>query len=89
MSGPARTFTGHGWAHHLSTRKGPALHVGKVPGRKLIALYEANGSIAVLAWFTSEENARRALELIDWLTEARDAAPAGPTPVKVVADGKP
>lgn len=66
----------HGWSKHLGAHKGPALHIGNIPGRKRIALYEANGELRVLAWFNTEGDAKRCLALLDWLVEpAKQATP--------------
>lgn len=61
----------HGWSKRTylsNVHEGAVLQIGRLPARKGVALYEANGSVRVLAWFTSEEAALRALELIDFLT---------------------
>lgn len=60
----------HGWSRTQLSSHGerrPALHVGRMPGCKRAVLYEANGSIRVLARFDSDEAAERAVALIDWL----------------------
>ena len=57
----------HGWRRSDS---GMALHIGPLPGRKSICLYEeGNGYIDVFAFFTSEAKARKALELLDSFVE--------------------
>ena len=57
----------HGWRCRDSD---DALHVGQLPGRKSFALYvEYPGKVEILAYFRTEGRARRALELIDKLTE--------------------
>jgi hypothetical protein len=54
----------HGWG-----TEDWALHVGRLPGRKSICLYERDGSaIRTLAFFRSDEDAQRALRAIDRLT---------------------
>ena len=61
----------HGWSKTSfggTAKKCPALHIGQLPHRKGFALYEANGSVNILAWFRSEAMALRAVELIDSLT---------------------
>lgn len=60
----------HGWSKAVFGGRSaacPALHIGRLPQRKGIALYEANGSVNILAWFRDEEAALRAVELIDCL----------------------
>ena len=55
----------HGWA-----RRGDnvALHIGELPGRKSVCLYEIDGSvIRTLAFFKDVDKARRALQLLDRL----------------------
>lgn len=67
----------HGWTRDDSslaqTNRFPSLHVGQLPGRKGVALYESNGSVRVLAYFKDEAAALRTIELLDWLTKAKDA----------------
>lgn len=51
----------HGWRV-----RGMALHVGPLPGRKSICLYRLDGSVIdVLAYFKSEQQARKCLEFLD------------------------
>ena len=53
----------HGWS-----RAGTALHVGPLPGRKSIALYAIEGGVMhTLAYFSSEADAERAVEALDWI----------------------
>lgn len=64
----------HGWA---LTNERWALHIGFLPGRKRVLLYlqdDAQGVIYSLASFTSEENARIALERFDRLIPTREAS---------------
>lgn len=60
----------HGWR----VGSGKSIHVGPLPSRKSVALYtEGGGRIDVLAYFRSEEDAERALALIDRLAGAAAA----------------
>ena len=65
----------HGWSrigqYHVADVA--ALHIGRLPNRKGVALYEANGSVRVLAWFADESAAHRAVELIDHLIGLKNA----------------
>ncbi len=55
----------HGWG--FSNEK-TALHIGKLPNRKQVCLYIIEGSVLEpLAYFRTEESARRALALIEHL----------------------
>jgi hypothetical protein len=59
----------HGWTAGAST-----VHVGPLPGRKSICLYEVvdgGTTIRTLAFFQDEDKARRALEHLDSLARAR------------------
>lgn len=50
----------------------PALHIGRLPGRKSVCLYRIDGSeLLPLAYFRSEEAARIALSMIDELAGLR------------------
>lgn len=54
----------HGW----SRGEGPAIHIGRLPGRKSICLYISDGSVVTpVAYFRDEEGARRALDLLNEL----------------------
>ena len=51
----------HGWRVN-----GMSLHVGHLPGRKSVCLYRLDSTrIEVLAYFRSEDHARRCLEVLD------------------------
>jgi hypothetical protein len=51
---------------------GPDLHIGKVPGRKKVALYARfKSTVRVLAYFSSEEDAEYAINLMDWIVLGR------------------
>lgn len=58
----------HGWAR--SERIGArSLHIGPLPGRRSIALYEQQGGrLRVYAYFRSEFAAEDARALLDYLT---------------------
>jgi hypothetical protein len=57
----------HGWR----VGAGKSIHVGPLPARKSVALYAAaGGRVDVLAYFRNEEDAERALALIDRLAGA-------------------
>lgn len=59
------TINWHGWRRATSSK---ALHIGPLPGRKSIALYENDGiEETVFAYFTSVENAEKAMNLVDAL----------------------
>ena len=58
----------HGWS-----RDGAALHIGRLPNRKRVALYARDslkGDNYVIAYFKDEELALKAMKLIDKLTGA-------------------
>lgn len=57
---------GHGWRI-----AGKALHVGELPGRKQTCLYVLDGAtIRPLAFFSDDEKAREALDMLDKLARA-------------------
>jgi hypothetical protein len=63
------THDWHGWSAADST-----IHVGPLPGRKSICLYEvADGgtTIRTLAFFRDEDKAKRALSHLDALVGAK------------------
>jgi len=65
----AKQIDFHGWNKSvIGAAKLPSLHVGRLPNRKGIALYEANGHCRILAYFRDEASAARTIELIDHLT---------------------
>lgn len=52
----------HGW----SIGDSPAIHVGPLPGRKSIVLYQIDGSVLTpLAYFRDEDAAEKGLALLD------------------------
>ena len=59
----------HGWGiKDLLTGESESIHVGRLPGRKSVALYALNGSVLdVLAYFKSQTAAERALDILDRL----------------------
>lgn len=62
-------FEGHGY--RPGNMRG-AIHVGHLPGRKQICLYEIEGGvIRTLAFFKTEEKARKALDYLDALAAWR------------------
>jgi len=59
----------HGW----QLVDGPSLHIGPVPGRRSIGLFVIVGStLTPLAYFTSEDHARAALDLLTTMIETSD-----------------
>jgi hypothetical protein len=59
------TFQGHGWGP--PSMQG-SIHVGELPGRKQLCLYEEEGSIIrVLAFFKTPEQAQKTLDYLDAL----------------------
>lgn len=68
----------HGWSRSAEPYRGVALHVGPLPGRKSICLYSMDyrdGAVmSVHAYFRSEEEARRALAVLDELMDPQEAA---------------
>lgn len=55
----------HGWGMPPGNQ---ALHIGPVPGRKSVCLYAMDGSVMwTLAYFRDEEEAQRAMAIIDKL----------------------
>lgn len=59
----------HGWERFYGPREAkPRLHVGPIPGRKQIVLYEHTGSVVVpLAYFRDEEAAQRFMAVMDYI----------------------
>lgn len=61
----------HGWSRGQKPYTGKALHVGPLPGRKSIALYTmdyTDGAVMrVHAYFRNEDEARDALETLEYL----------------------
>jgi hypothetical protein len=56
----------HGWG--LADKSVPALHIGRLPGRKSVCLYmQHNGVIDTLAFFRDETTAKQALIILDQL----------------------
>lgn len=56
----------HGWS-----RGSTALHIGHVPTRKSLTLYSMVGSVMyVHAYFRSEKEARRAMSVLDLITDS-------------------
>jgi hypothetical protein len=54
-------FIGHGW--RVGSK---ALHVGKLPDRKQVALYlDFGGSFHPLAYFRNEQDAQDCLDMLD------------------------
>ena len=53
-----------------------ALHIGRYPLRKRIALYVVRGGMSYpLAYFRSERHAREAVDLLGYLIPAEEPAP--------------
>jgi hypothetical protein len=62
-----KKFLGHGYRLNASS----AVFVGHIPGRKSVALYAVEGSVLeALAYFPTQEQARKALRMIDKLANA-------------------
>ncbi len=61
------TMKWHGYAFGKSNgTENESLNVGPLPNRKTIALYRfSNGTIAPLAYFSSEQHAEECLRLLD------------------------
>lgn len=61
----------HGWSGSPEQYQGESLHIGRLPGRKSICLYTTDyreGAVTyVHAYFRNEEEAKRALGVIDRL----------------------
>ena len=57
----------HGWGIDTSGR---SIHVGPLPDRRGIAVYQADGEIRPLAYCTSKLDAKRLLWWLDRLAEA-------------------
>lgn len=58
----------HGWAIAGTTKR--SFHIGPIPGRKQIALYEEEGYIIrILAFFRTQEDAQKALWWLDAIAE--------------------
>ncbi len=73
----------HGWSRSPAPYTGETIHVGALPGRKQIALYTMDyrdGAVMyVHAYFRSEEEAQRFLDIMDRFTaHAQRAAKEGP-----------
>ncbi len=56
----------HGWSRQADNAS-LVLHIGYLPGRKSPCLYSAGEIIQVHAYFRSEKEARRAMNLLDYL----------------------
>lgn len=61
----------HGWSRSPVPYRNRSLHIGPLPGRKSICLYTMDyrdgSEMFVHAYFRNEEEAKRALETLDYL----------------------
>lgn len=61
----------HGWSLGRTTNE--AFHIGRLPGRKRVALYLEYGSgFRPLAYFENEKDAQMVVEFIDKLARLED-----------------
>lgn len=64
LFGNAEEFIGHGW----QLPGGKAIHVGRLPERKQVALYfEVGAKLWPVAYFRAEADAREVLDALDKL----------------------
>lgn len=72
----------HGWKRGFTSGEGtssPSLHIGPLPGRKSIALYEVDGGvIRAFAYFPNEEAARNCQRRLDSIMHVKQSQEATP-----------
>jgi hypothetical protein len=78
----------HGWS--AGGDRAQALHIGHLPGRRSVALYtEGHGTLNVLAYFRSEQDAEVAMLFIDRIANSMGYVPASSLPTPTQPGGNP